>query len=57
MEIIGLNDNGIRLASTQAELTPIQRFVYALAKDHHEDTDVDGGPAGMKGAHGATRGF
>jgi hypothetical protein len=34
----------------------MQRFVYALAKDHHTD-DPDTEPKGMKQAHGATRGF
>lgn len=57
MEILGLNDGGILLAETQRELTPLQRFVYALAKEEHEGEASDGGPKGMKGAHGATRGF
>jgi len=56
--VFGLNDNGMVLAETQAELTPMQRFVYTLAKDHHtEDVDTDPNPKGMSKAHGATSGF
>jgi hypothetical protein len=54
--VYGLHDNGVLLADSQAEITPIQRFVYTLAKDHHTDDDVKD-PKGMKGAHSATRGF
>jgi hypothetical protein len=55
-EVYGLHDNGVLLADSQAKITPIQRFVYTLAKDHHTDDDVKD-PKGMKGAHSATRGF
>lgn len=55
-EIFGLHDNGVKLADSQAEITPIQRFIYTLAKDHHTDDDVKD-PKGMQKAHGATRGF
>lgn len=34
-------------------MIPMQRFVYVLAKDHHEE-DYDTDPSGMKGAHGVT---
>lgn len=38
-------------------MTPIQRFVYTMARDHHtDDVDVDE-PAGMQKGHRATRGF
>jgi hypothetical protein len=37
-------------------LTPLQRFVYTLAKDHHtDDHDVD--TSGVSQAHSTTRGF
>lgn len=54
--VFGLHDNGVKLADSQAEITPIQRFVYTLAKDHHTE-DVDAEPSGMRQGHGATRGF
>lgn len=57
MEIYGLQDNGCALAESQSEITPLQRFVYMLAKDHHtEDVDVDE-PSGMSKAHSATSGL
>jgi hypothetical protein len=57
MAIYGLQDNGVPLAETQRDITPMQRFVYTLAKDHHtEDVDVDE-PNGMNRAHSATSGF
>lgn len=38
-------------------MTPIQKFVYVAAKDHHED-DYDAEPSSSVGkAHGATRGL
>jgi hypothetical protein len=36
-ELYGLHDNGFLLAEEQSRMTPIQRFVYVLAKDHHTD--------------------
>ena len=35
----GLHDNDFHLAETQAQMTPLQRFVYVLAKDHHTDDE------------------
>lgn len=35
-------------------MVPMQRFVYVLAKDYHED-DVDPNPSGMGKAHGVTK--
>lgn len=55
-QIYGLNDNGILLAETQRELTPLQRFVYTLAKDYHTDDDIKE-PSDMNRAHSAMRGF
>lgn len=54
--MFALHDNGFKLAETQREMTPLQRFIYALAKDHHTE-DYDADPSGMSQAHGATRGF
>lgn len=34
------------LASTQRELTPLQRFVYFLAKDAHTPDDMKQKPTG-----------
>lgn len=56
-EFYGLHDNGVKFAETQAEMTPLQRFVYTLAKDYHEEDHQEPNPSGMKKAHGATRGF
>lgn len=37
-------------------MIPMQRFVYVLAKDHHEeDVDADKKPSGMNKAHGVTK--
>lgn len=38
-------------------MTPIQRYVYTLAKDHHTEDVDDSKPSGMGKAHGATSGF
>jgi hypothetical protein len=35
----------------------MQRFVYALAKDHHQEDPDDTNPTGMKQGHQATQGF
>jgi hypothetical protein len=52
-----LNDNNVPMAPTQAELTPVQRYVYIMAKDHHTE-DVDADPSqSMNKAHSATKGF
>lgn len=57
MEVYGLQDNGIPLADSQAEMTPMQRFVYSLAKDHHTDEANVDTPSGMSKAHSATKGL
>lgn len=54
--VYGLQDNGIPLAPSQAEVTPMQRYCYALAKDHHTDTDVDT-PNTVSSAQNSLRGF
>lgn len=36
-----LHDNGRKLFTSPSDCTPMQRFVYILAKDHHtEDRDA-----------------
>lgn len=46
----------MKFAETQAEMIPMQRFVYVLAKDYHEeDVDTGGSPSGMDKAHGVTK--
>lgn len=37
-------------------MTPMQRFVYTLAKDHHTD-DYSSDVSDMRKAQGATSGF
>lgn len=45
------------MAETQRNLTPMQRYVYMLAKDHHTD-DYDAEPtSSMRHGHQATSGF
>lgn len=46
-ELYMLHDNGFKLAETQAELTPLQRFAYLLAKDYHTDDELKKPPKGM----------
>lgn len=51
LEIVALSDEaGIPMASSQANLTPIQRFVYIMAKDYHTPDEVKDAaePQGMK---------
>jgi hypothetical protein len=45
-----LHDNGRKLFTSPNDCTPIQRFVYVLAKNHHTDDpkDEDPDPRGMK---------
>ena len=52
-EMYVLHDNGRKLFTSARDCTPIQRFVYILAKDHHsEDHDVDNKkPGGMNKAN------
>jgi len=49
-EIYSLHDNGRKLFTSPQDCTPIQRYVYVMAKDHHTD-DPDAGspnPHGMQ---------
>lgn len=42
-EMYALHDNGRKLFTSPHDCTPIQRFVYVMAKDYHTD-DVDNKP-------------
>lgn len=44
-----LHDNGRKLFTSPTDCTPMQRFVYVLARNHHED-DVDSNPHGFDDA-------
>jgi hypothetical protein len=41
-EMYVLHDNGRKLFDSATECTPMQRFVYILAKDYHEDDPNEG---------------
>jgi hypothetical protein len=43
-EIYSLHDNGRKLFTTARDCTPIQRFVYVMAKNHHTDDPKKGSP-------------
>lgn len=36
-----LHDNGFKLAATQREMTPIQKYVYIKARAYHIDNERD----------------
>lgn len=44
-EIYSLHDNGRKLFTSARDCTPIQRFVYVMAKNHHTDDPNSGGPS------------
>lgn len=48
-EIYTLHDNGRKLFTSARDCTPIQRFVYVMAKNHHTDDPNKGSakPSGM----------
>jgi hypothetical protein len=47
-EIYTLHDNGRKLFTTARDCTPIQRFVYVMAKNHHtDDPKKDVKPGGI----------
>lgn len=47
-EIYTLHDNGRKLFTTARDCTPIQRFVYVMAKNHHtDDKKKDVKPSGV----------
>lgn len=52
-----MNDNGILIAPTQADLTPMQRFVYVMARDHHTDDYSASAPSNVREAQRMTRGI
>lgn len=41
-EIYSLHDNGRKLFTSARDCTPIQRFVYVMAKNHHTDDPEKG---------------
>jgi hypothetical protein len=50
-EMYVLHDNGRKLFTSPENCTPMQRFVYVLAKDHHsEDPSTNTQPGGMNKA-------
>jgi hypothetical protein len=46
-EIYSLHDNGRKLFTSARDCTPIQRFVYVMAKNHHTDDPNSGSPSGI----------
>lgn len=57
-----MHDNGRKLFETARDCTPMQRFVYVMAKDHHTDDPNEGvsDPGGLnkgKNFQNATRKF
>jgi hypothetical protein len=38
-EIYMLHDNGRKLFTSPSDCTPMQRFVYVMAKNHHEEQE------------------
>lgn len=42
--MFSLHDNGRKLFTTARDCTPMQRFVYVMAKDHHTDDPTKGSP-------------
>lgn len=43
-EMFSLHDNGRKLFTSARDCTPMQRFVYVMAKDHHTDDPDQGSP-------------
>jgi len=41
-EMYSLHDNGRKLFTSPHDCTPMQRFVYVMAKDHHTDDPTKG---------------
>lgn len=46
-EMYILHDNGRHLFTSASDCTPIQRFVYAIAKDHHSEDYDNPSPGGF----------
>lgn len=53
-EMYSLHDNGRKLFTSARDCTPMQRFVYIMAKNHHTDDPTKGSvrpePGGMSKA-------
>lgn len=49
-ELYVLHDNGRKLFDSARECTPMQRFVYVMAKDHHQEDPQDKQPSGLNEA-------
>lgn len=49
-EIYTLHDNGRKLFTSARDCTPIQRFVYVMAKNHHTDDPKQPNPSGLEKA-------
>jgi hypothetical protein len=49
-EMYKLHDNGRELFSSARECTPMQRFLYVMAKNHHSE-DHDHEPGGVQKAN------
>lgn len=54
---MALHDSGILLSDSQRRMTPMQRFVYIMAKDAHTDDKAKKPPSGMQQGHAATKGW
>jgi len=52
-EMYLLHDNGRKLFTSAKECTPMQRFVYIMAKDYHEEDpqQAHSDPHGLKQAN------
>jgi len=48
-EMYVLHDNGRKLFDSAWNCTPMQRFVYVMAKNHHQD-EPDRDPGGLNEA-------
>lgn len=47
-EMYLLHDNGRKLFTSPADCTPMQRFIYVMAKDYHtEDPETNANPGGF----------
>lgn len=53
-EIYTLHDNGRKLFTSPHDCTPIQRFVYVMAKNYHTD-DPNSGSAKPSGINQAEK--
>lgn len=50
-EMYSLHDNGRKLFTSARDCTPMQRFLYVMAKNHHTDDPTKGSdPGGLNKA-------